>query len=507
MTSLTNVDARVGPIEAAAARRWPWSVGLTVASAGLGSLELGEKGLWLDEIASLNFALGGPEVWFADHNMGLYYMLLAWVVRLFGMGESAVRALSVLLFVGSALVVRALGAQLFNERVARKASALYVVNATVVHFAQEARGYMLAVLLVSLSSLLLVRVFERRSVASALGYGVVTGLSLYAHLFAVWVALAHGLLALYRVARGAAPLRALLLAFTLVGAFAAPLGLAALQRGAGQISWIYPPTPARIWAGFVLLVGGSTPLALIEGALFGWFVLRAWRTSEAPPRALAQQLLLAWCVVPVAVSYGFSWLVSPIVHPKYLLVVVPALLLCVAAALDSLPRRAVRGALLSLLLLLSVGRLYFWYTQYQKERWRELVALLATRGRTDDALVLDVMLAEPLDYYVARTGVAARMPRLLRPARAWGLPPPAERALPPQALRSALAAAPRVWLVQNRSAAFDAQAWLGSTHRPTESLRFEPRDEDDRALFADSEGRVITLRLFTRTEPRTGADP
>jgi hypothetical protein len=519
VTSLTNIDNPMGHVESACVRRWPWFCGLTLASLALGSFELADKGLWLDEIASLNFALGGPEVWFADHNMGLYYALLAGAIKLFGRGEAALRGLSVLCFVAASSLVYELGNRLFGERVGRRASLLFLLNAAVVHFAQEARGYLLALALVSASSLLLARLFERSVQPArgrglwllAAGYGVVAGVSLYAHLFAVWVALAHALVALWVWTRNAAARRPLLLGFSLLALSALPLALGVIDRGMGQISWIYPPTPVRVWAGLVLLSGGSALLALLEAGLFALFAFSLLRGRDARGAKAPQLLVLAWCLVPPLVGYAFSWLVSPIVHPKYLLVSVPALLLGVAASIDRLPAPRLRGALLGVLLLLSCWRLYFWYAQYQRELWREAVQLLAARARPEHLLVLDVMLAEPLDYYVAQTHVAARMPRLvvlargpaqfdLRPPGAWSVPPARERPLSPPALRGALAAAPCVWWLQNRSAAFDPGVWLGATHREHEALTLEPRDEDDESLFTDSRGRVITLRAFTRAD-------
>jgi hypothetical protein len=88
----------------------------------------------------------------------------------------------------------------------------------------------------------------------------------------------------------------------------------------------------------------------------------------------------------------------------------------------------------------------------------------------------------------------------LRPPGIWSVPPPPAQPAAPDALRAALAAAPRVWWLQNRSAAFDPRAWLGATHSERTGLTLEPNDEDDKSLFADSRGRVIRLRAFQRGE-------
>jgi 4-amino-4-deoxy-L-arabinose transferase-like glycosyltransferase len=492
VTSLTNTALPTDRAAALRARVWP--LGLSAAALALGSVGLGQKGLWLDEIASLNFALGGPEVWIADHNMALYYTLLAGWTQLFGIGEVALRSLSVLLFAASTLAFWALALRLFGVRCARIAGVLYVTSPTLVQYAQEARGYMLELLLVNTATLLLVQLPERRSARLAAGYAALMGLALYAHLFAVWVALVHGLFLLGLWSRRALPFRLLLVALAPPALLAVPLALGVMRTGAGQISWIYPPSPERIWGALVTLAGGSWLLALADAALFVLFARAALRAER---RRGEELLLLGWCGAPALLSYGYSWLVAPIAHPKYLIVSLPALLLCAGVALSRFSPRALAGVL-GAMLLLCAGRLYVWYAQYQKELWREVAALLAARGRPADALVLDVMLAEPLDYYVVRGQLAARMPRLVRPQRAWGYPPADPPPLDAELLRTQLREAPQVWLVRNRANGFDAQYWLGATHQLRETLTFEPRDADDRALYADPGGRVITVQRFSR---------
>src|SRR5215510_3386225 len=132
----------------------------SLAAAMLGWLQLGSKDVWLDEAASAGFALGPPASWIADHNMALYYALLGGWVRVFGHDPVALRSLSVVCFVASVPAFYCLAEALFSRSVARSATALYVTNMLLVHLAQEARGYMLAILLVVLSQLALVRLLE-----------------------------------------------------------------------------------------------------------------------------------------------------------------------------------------------------------------------------------------------------------------------------------------------------------------------------------------------------------
>jgi 4-amino-4-deoxy-L-arabinose transferase-like glycosyltransferase len=474
--------------------RLTWIAGFTLGALLLGLFRLAHKGMWLDEAASASFALAAPHTWFADHNMALYYALLGAWVRLFEHGEFALRSLSVLCFVASVPPFYMLAEALFSERIARIATALYVSNALLVHFAQEARGYMLAVLLVIVSNLALVRILKRREWGWVAGYGVSMGLALYAHLFAAWVSVAHACVLLpLCFAPRAVPRAQLFIAYGLAAAIAAPLCLQAFSAGADQVSWLYPPSVQRTWGTVVMLSGGSPLLALGETVLFALFTLPLLRDQDSAD-ALARRLVLAWLLVPIVASLAFSLFVAPIAHPKYLIVSLPAWLLGAAAAVDRLSWAKLRAAALSALLLSSTYRLQVWYGAYEKERWSEVVALIATQQRAGDAIVLDLLGSEAFHYYVERLGLEQQLPAPLFSA-GWGFPVPLVRGLDSVPKdRKLAAAATRIWRVRNRSDSSEA-AQLDS-HHLLWTRRFEPFDEDASSLFADSSGRIITLQLF-----------
>jgi mannosyltransferase len=220
MTPPSRPGSASSPL-AASERLWQW---LFVACAlVLGSFRLTHKNLWVDEAASAGFALGGPSAWVADHNMALYYMLLSAWVRVFGSSELALRAPSVLCFAACVPVLYAIARSSFGERSARSACALHVGNAFMLQFAQEARGYMLALLLVLCAQLALVRLLERPELRWSGLYGVSLGLATYAHLFAFWILLAHAVVLAPRWLRPSNTRSAGLVAFGLAALISAPV--------------------------------------------------------------------------------------------------------------------------------------------------------------------------------------------------------------------------------------------------------------------------------------------
>lgn len=484
---------------ASSPRLW---LGFCIAGAlALGSLRLTHKDLWVDEAASAGFALGGPSAWIADHNMALYYMLLSAWVRVFGISELALRAPSVLGFAISVPLVYAVARASFGEPSARIASALHVGNAFMVQFAQEARGYMLAVVLVLSAQLALLRLLERPAPRYGVWYALSIGLAAYAHLFAAWTLLAHGLvLAPHVLRRG--PARAwLLAALGLATLITLPLMLQVASASTAQVSWIRPLTLHAVLALPVIWTGGGAALGTVTCLLFSYFA-RGVAAREERSR-LQSQLCVASVLVPLLAATAISLSIAPMLLPKYLIAVVPALQLGAAAALAQAPKRW-RLAACALLLLLSLECVHGYYTKQQKERWREAVQYLDEHMLEADALILDLPSPEPLDYYVRQRHLDERWPAPSWPVRAWRFPTADEQ---PVTRADALAqlsreSPDRIWLIHNRSTQAPDLGALAAHYRVTSEEQLLARGDAADALFGAPGALLISIRSLTRTEPR-----
>ncbi len=127
--------------------------------------------------------------------MALYYVLLrGWVV--FGHSEIALRSLSVVIAVGALWVVILLARSLFGRRVALLAGLLLAVNPLYVQFAQDVRGYSLALLLVSASCFFFVRAIRQVDPPPRwcwTAYTLVTALAAYSNFWAALVPVGQAL--------------------------------------------------------------------------------------------------------------------------------------------------------------------------------------------------------------------------------------------------------------------------------------------------------------------------
>ncbi|MEI7445057.1 MAG: glycosyltransferase family 39 protein [Burkholderiales bacterium] len=119
-------------------------------------------GLWIDEVFSLQHALGPlsgiwGEGWRLESSPPLYYFTL-WVwVRLVGDGEVAARMLSVLLTVVSTLLVRRAAVTLAGREAGWIATACWLLPALAVEYSVEIRPYALVGVLVAAATAALAR--------------------------------------------------------------------------------------------------------------------------------------------------------------------------------------------------------------------------------------------------------------------------------------------------------------------------------------------------------------
>src|SRR6185312_10174414 len=151
---------------------------LVIVAAGLRLADLGGKSLWLDEAFSVSLArtpwhVFATELRTREANMGLYYLLLRGWLRL-GTGEATVRLLSALAGILCIPVVYALGARLANRRTGVVAALILALDPLHIGLSQDARGYTLAVLLVTCSTWAFAHVILDPAPAVRMGPGAPT---------------------------------------------------------------------------------------------------------------------------------------------------------------------------------------------------------------------------------------------------------------------------------------------------------------------------------------------
>jgi mannosyltransferase len=213
------LQARTGASTRARSGRWPSVfgasaetqilVGLTVLAAVLRFATLGSQSYWLDESQAaheLSLSFGSMlSAWnSAEWNPPLY-LILAWPwARVFGTGEVGLRAFSAVLGVGLVPLIYLAGRELVSRPAGLVAAALAAVSPFMIWYSQEAREYMLLVVLCTASVLFFARAWNSRSSRDVVWWAIMAALAVLTQYFAGFLVAAEGALLLYRLRNRAA---------------------------------------------------------------------------------------------------------------------------------------------------------------------------------------------------------------------------------------------------------------------------------------------------------------
>jgi 4-amino-4-deoxy-L-arabinose transferase-like glycosyltransferase len=416
--------------------RWP-TISLVLAlflvAMGFNLYQIGTPGIWFDEALSVvraqqTLPVLARIVAVTQPNMALYYFVLHfWLsfVSLFGIHatEAVVRFPSAIFSALSTSALYFLARRFLGSLVAIFAALLYLLNTLQLTYAQETRAYTLQLLLLILSWYALLALFSRdlsrkRARSWWMCFVLSSALAIYAQLFSGLVlatqALAIALLLVFPNAwqtRVRQQMRPLLISWACIGTLVAPILYA--SRVGSKTGWLPLPGPRDVYKLFVTISSQNKillvlfALTILPGLLVtllailprgqaqlqqlsllpkGEALVRPWckRCTQLLPLAI---FLLCWLLGPVTLSYIVSQKATRLFSPRYLVVIVPALVLLVALGLSALRWRAVQvvsGLCLVLLCLLSTPG---YYQSAQVEDWRTGTQWLQENYTHGDGLI------------------------------------------------------------------------------------------------------------------------
>ena len=416
--------------------RWPTiliSLALFLVAMCFNLYNIGVPGIWFDEALSVTRAQQSLPVLFkivsvTQPNMALYYFVLHfWLdfMGLFGLHatETVVRFPSALFSALGTLILYFLTRRFFGSILAIFTALFYLLNTLQLTYVQEARAYTLQLLFLSLSWYALFALFSGDLPRKHTRYWWIcfifsSTLAMYSQLFSELVlatqALAIALLFiipnLWR-ARIRQQVRPLLISWLCIGILIAPILYA--SRVGAKTGWLAIPGPGDVYHLFLTTSDQSKPLlvlfalAILLGLLVTLLVVlpqgqgQLQQFSLLPKdEAAAHQwqkrvlqlspliiFLLCWLIYPVAISYIVSQKSTRLFSPRYLVVIVPALLLLVAFGLSVLRWRVIQIVLALCLVLICLGCTPGYYQSAQVEDWRTGTQWLQQHYKPGDGLI------------------------------------------------------------------------------------------------------------------------
>src|SRR5664279_3179351 len=373
-----------------------WLPAILMVGAVLRLVELGRKSFWLDEITTVaivrmpGFSFWSL-VWHDEGNMALYYVLLRGWMH-FGTSEATIRLLSVIPGIATILLMYLLGTRLFGEKAGLLAAGFMAINACDVVVSQEARAYSFVVLGVAGSTLLLVRCLERPSMARALAYGVVAGLTFYFHYFGILVPVAHAVsFAALPAARRHS--KQMLVAAGIMAIFASPVLWMVHTQSIQHIEWVQRSSFLELYhfgsylaAESGKVVGGV--LLVLDLILIGLFLRSYPRRGSDREDSLAPwryALVASGFFTPVAISLMVS-LIRPVFYHRFLIICLPFWILMMAVGVQQITAGRWRAAAIGALCLLSLVATVLSYTRV-KEDWRGVVGYLINHAQPEDRVL------------------------------------------------------------------------------------------------------------------------
>ena len=295
---------------------------------------------WIDEGIAIGIASEPlariPQLLAQDGAPPLYYVLLHGWMALFGSSESATHILSLLFALACVPAALWAGWSLFGRRTGWVCAALAALNPFLAQYANETRMYALVVLLglLTTATFLHAFVYGRRRYLPA--FVACLALLLYTHNWALFLGLGLAVATALVAALVADRARVLVdgaLAFGAVVLLYAPwLPTLLLQVEQSGAPWLRRPTLELVRSDLVMLVGQPEAAAVLGlGLALGLAVLVPW---PWPRRAPAAATAVVATTAMIAVTVAAAWLVSrqdSVWTFRYLAVVVPPLLLVIAA--------------------------------------------------------------------------------------------------------------------------------------------------------------------------------
>ncbi|MBX6356553.1 MAG: glycosyltransferase family 39 protein [Micromonosporaceae bacterium] len=350
-----------------------------------------------------------------DGSIAPYYLFMHFWVGLFGTSEIALRAPSIVAMAAGVGLVGELGRRLLTPAAGLLAAVLLTAVPLTSRYAQEARVYGIAFMLVTLATLLLYRAVERPTWRRWCWYGLAVLLVGLAHVIALTVLAGHAFVVGNRWR--AQPARRALARWVPVTAAAvvlvSPLLVLGLTQRREQLDWIKPVTSDTIRAAPADLFGAPAVAWLVIGLA----ILATWTN-----RGLLAELAVA-AVVPPALLIAASQVTSPIWVPRYVLFVLAPTALLAAAAVARFPLRAV--------VVLGLVAVMAWPAQvalrgpatHHGPDFRRIAGIVSAGLRPGDGIVYgggsSWSLRAGVDYYLSGKPAPADL-LLDRPAAAVG---------------------------------------------------------------------------------------
>ncbi len=373
--------------------------------------DLGAESYWVDEMytvlesqQSVRQILTSGRL---DQPLPYYLPLLAWV-KIFGAAEVSTRLFSALAGIGSIGVLYLIGRRLFGVEVGLIGAFLIAISDFQIYYSQEARFYAFFQLATLFSFLFFLLSFESKKRLHYALYCIASIIMIYSHTYGVFVLAAQNLFFTLCWKKHKDAIIVWMTCQVIIGLTFLPYFVSLVAGGSDDVRgavlsnstgtplpsmldplrfiyrFIIPARETRDWssvitgyiiAGIIIAAG-----AYISTVLFGKKSLlnelkgTTVNLLDSPHVKNKLILLSCWLLIPVTLPFILSFLIAPMYLDRYTICAAPAAYLLAAYFIFSVRKLVpVIVSLAALAVTIFPGMRYY-YSEDQKEQWREVAA-------------------------------------------------------------------------------------------------------------------------------------
>lgn len=384
-------------------------IGILVLAAILRMYHVDFQSVWLDELITMNEC--SPKLTFKEshaiisvweNNPILYYYLIKINSIIFGHTTFVVRMFSAIIGVLSVYLFYLIGKEINDKKTGLIAALLGSINYFLIYYSQEARAYILLTFLTIFSFYQLIRLLKDNTIKKAIIYGLSLTLLINTHFFGLFVLVSQVFILLiflfdvekdkrvsYIINASIAGVIALSIWFYLsweIFKIASEL----------QAFWIPEPTPELITGIFKEFFGHSEALIFIITILTVYYFIKLLNNKSESKTIKNNNLIFGfiiisiWIIVTIYIPYLRTYLKIPMITSRYLILVLPAILLLLAVSITKIENKIIKNGVLAFFIVASLTDLFVvkkHYTKVNKTQFREISEKIIEKNPSKSKIV------------------------------------------------------------------------------------------------------------------------
>lgn len=288
-----------------------------------------------------------------DQHPPLHFILLRYCFSWFGHTSHVLRIVSVIGGVWGIWGMFVLGREMWDKRLGQTAALLTAVNYYLIFYSQEGRNYIFVFLLSIYSFLYLIRLFRHLTIKNTLLYTLFNVLLLYTHYFGMFLLVGQFIIGVvFFFAEEPERKVRFLKYFTIsalltLGAYSFWISYLIYVNNIGSF-WIPKLSPTLLSDYFYEFFGNGTLINFLIVIFLLYYVIRVFSHQSSKEKLLKQPfaamfvILFLWVFGTLFAPFVRSYVLLPMLISRYVICVLPAIIIAVAWGLSLINNRPVQ---------------------------------------------------------------------------------------------------------------------------------------------------------------------